>query len=94
MSTETLTVEKTEIKEEVKKGKILVLINDDFNTFEWVIDSLMDVCGHTKERAERAAMEVHTKGKSDIYEGDKEKLMPMKMELQLRGLTVEIQDAR
>jgi ATP-dependent Clp protease adaptor protein ClpS len=92
MSTETLHEEKTEVKEKLNKRKFLVLINDDHNTFEWVIDCLMTVCKHTRERAEQSAMIVHTKKKCDVYEGDTETLMSMKMELQLRGLTVEINE--
>jgi ATP-dependent Clp protease adaptor protein ClpS len=56
---------------------VLVLWNDDVNTFEWVIESLIEVCGHSTEQAEQCAMIIHTKGKYGVKEGDYETLKPM-----------------
>lgn len=75
-------------KEDVSK---LVLINDDVNTFEWVIYSLVSVMGFTTEKAERTAWEVHTKGRSVIKTGSPDELKPYKTSLEERGLTLEIQ---
>ena len=50
-------------------GKELILYNDDVNTFEFVIESLIEVCGHYPEQAEQCALVAHTKGKCVIKTG-------------------------
>ena len=47
----------------------LVVYNDDVNTFDHVIDSLIDICNHSEEQAEQCAMIVHFKGKWFMYYG-------------------------
>jgi len=69
----------------------LVLYNDDFNTFDWVIDSLIDVCKHDELQAEQCAFIVHFKGKCDVKSGDFSTLEPLHRELSNRDLTVEIE---
>jgi ATP-dependent Clp protease adaptor protein ClpS len=54
----------------------LVVWNDEVNTFDWVIDTLMDVCGHEREQAEQCAMLIHTKGKYAVKQGSYETLKP------------------
>lgn len=54
----------------------LVVWNDEVNTFDWVIDTLMDICGHEREQAEQCAMLIHTKGKYAVKQGSYEKLKP------------------
>jgi ATP-dependent Clp protease adaptor protein ClpS len=44
----------------------VILWNDDVNTFDWVIESLMDICLHEYEQAEQCAMIVHFNGKCDV----------------------------
>jgi len=56
----------------------LVVWNDEVNTFEWVIDTLIDVCGHQREQAEQCAMLIHTKGKYAVKNGSYETLKPQK----------------
>lgn len=56
---------------------ILVVWNDDVNTFEWVIQTLIEVCGHSAEQAEQCAMIIHFKGKYGVKEGDFDTLKPM-----------------
>ena len=68
----------------------LVLYNDDVNTFDFVIESLIEVCKHTLEQAEQCTMLVHYKGKCTVKTGDMEMLMPMHQKLLGRGLTSEI----
>ena len=46
--------------------KTLLLLNDDVNTFDYVIEVLMKVCHHTKEQAETCAMITHYKGKCPV----------------------------
>ena len=92
---EEITITKKETKEETStdtgKKFILVLHNDDFNSFMHVIQSLNEVCDITEPDAEEIAMRVHTKGKSDVLYGSKSKLEPMKMQLVLRGLISDIE---
>lgn len=69
----------------------LVLYNDDFNTFEHVIESLIDVCHHTPEQAEQCALIVHHKGRYEVKSGTYKRLLPMKNSLTDRELTVSIE---
>ena len=64
------------LEEENAENK-LVLYNDDVNTFDFVIESLIEVCKHTLEQAEQCTMLVHYKGKCTVKTGDMEMLMPM-----------------
>ncbi len=68
----------------------LVLHNDDVNTFEFVIESLIDVCNHTTEQAEQCTYLVHYKGKCDVKKGSFEFLRPLRHELVERGLNATI----
>ena len=76
-------------EKEVKKFEIL-LFNDDVNTFDFVIDSLIDVCDHTLEQAEQCAYLVHYKGKCAVKTGEFEELKPRCGQLLQRGLSAEI----
>jgi len=86
--------EKTKKKTEKYSGvagiKNLVLHNDDFNTFDFVIETLVDVCKHEPEQAEQCAMIVHYKGKCAVKSGTLAKLKPMCDEMNNRGLSVTI----
>lgn len=75
-------------EEEVKR--VLVLHNDDYNTFDFVIVSLMEVCDHTLEQAEQCTWLVHYKGKCEVKTGSYEFLEPMCTALLDRGLSAEI----
>ena len=75
----------------LQKNKDLILHNDDFNTFDFVINSLVKVCNHAPEQAEQCAYIVHYKGKCQVKIGEYDKLLPMKDALQDRGLTVTIE---
>ncbi|HTN37879.1 MAG TPA: ATP-dependent Clp protease adaptor ClpS, partial [Arachidicoccus sp.] len=48
----------------------LIIWNDEVNTFEWVITTLIEVCGHSEEQAEQCAFIIHTKGKYAVKKGD------------------------
>jgi len=91
MATKELTRESASTQTiEVEEYK-LVLYNDDINTFDWVIQSLVDVCKHTPEQAEQCAFLVHCKGKYAVLHGDMSKLEPACLGLLNRGLTAEVQ---
>ncbi len=70
----------------------LIVWNDEINTFEWVIETLMDICGHTMEQAEQCAMIIHTKGKYAVKEGRYTLLKPMCDAITERGIgaTIEV----
>lgn len=74
---------------EIEESK-LVVFNDDTNTFEHVIDTLVDVCGHTPEQAEQCAWIIHSKGKYAVKEGEFESLAPMRNDICRRGISAEI----
>lgn len=68
----------------------IILWNDDVNTFDYVIEALVEICGHTLEQAEQCTMLVHYKGKCTVKTGSLEKLKPMHQKLLSRSLTSEI----
>jgi ATP-dependent Clp protease adaptor protein ClpS len=68
----------------------LVLHNDDVHTFDYVIDSLIEICKHTLEQAEQCTILVHYKGKCTVKTGSMDVLKPMHEKLLSRELTSEI----
>ena len=68
----------------------IVLHNDDVNTFEHVIDCLVEVCGHDPIQAEQCAWIVHYNGKCSVKRGAYDDLEPMCSALQIRGLSADI----
>jgi len=68
----------------------LILHNDDVNTFDFVIESLVKVCGHDYIQAEQCAVIVHFKGKCTVKNGTWEELEPKCTALLDRGLGAEI----
>jgi ATP-dependent Clp protease adaptor protein ClpS len=69
----------------------LVLWNDDVNTFEWVIECLMELCQHTAEQAEQCAWFVHFKGKYAVKHGSFQDLRPVCEALLDRGLSATVE---
>jgi ATP-dependent Clp protease adaptor protein ClpS len=69
----------------------LILYNDEVNTFDFVIDSLIEVCKHEYEQAEQCALTAHLTGKCHVKSGDFNELKPMFEALTFRGLTVSIE---
>lgn len=90
MSIKEKISEKTSLKEEVVKQNEIVLFNDDVNTFDHVIDTLVDVCEHTPEQAEQCAIIVHYKGKCTVKTGKYDDLEPRCSLLLNAGLSAEI----
>jgi len=70
--------------------KALFLINDDYNTFDHVIDCLVAICDHDPIQAEQCAVLVHYKGSCEIAIGKTEDLIPLQEDFSLYGLDVEI----
>ena len=68
----------------------IMLYNDDYNTFDYVIELLIEICDHTYEQAEQCAVLVHFSGKCPVKEGSYEDLLPRCSKLTQAGLTAEI----
>lgn len=71
--------------------KRLILHNDDFNTFDWVIETLMEVCKHSAEQAEQCAYIVHYKGKCQVKNGSEKDMERLCKVLLQRGLTATVE---
>jgi len=69
----------------------LIVWNDEVNTFEWVIDTLIAVCKHSQEQAEQCAYLVHFKGKYSVKEGEFDELKPMCDAITERGINATIE---
>jgi ATP-dependent Clp protease adaptor protein ClpS len=70
----------------------LIVWNDEVNTFEWVIETLMEVCGHSHEQAEQCAYIIHFQGKYAVKNGIYDDLKPLCDAITDRGInaTVEV----
>lgn len=89
IDTDTLLEVDELVEQTVKRD--LVLHNDDVNTFEFVIETLIELCDHTLEQAEQCTLLVHYKGKCSVKMGSVEQLMPIHQAMLARGLSSEIQ---
>ncbi|HEY0059707.1 MAG TPA: ATP-dependent Clp protease adaptor ClpS [Flavisolibacter sp.] len=69
----------------------LIVWNDEVNTFEWVIETLVAVCGHSQEQAEQCAYIIHFKGKYSVKEGSFEDLEPLCTAITDRGIGATIE---
>lgn len=92
MNIDTLIEEEVDIleKEIIEETKQIVLYDDDFNTFDFVIESLIKVCQHSAIQAEQCTHIVHHNGKCGVKKGNISKLKPICSALLERGLTAEI----
>ena len=88
------TIEKVQedvlVEEQVEINNEIVLYNDDVNTFDHVIETLIRVCEHTSEQAEQCAILVHYKGKCTVKTGSFDELKPQCTQLLDAGLSAEI----
>jgi ATP-dependent Clp protease adaptor protein ClpS len=69
----------------------LIVWNDEVNTFDWVIQALIEICGHSQEQAEQCAIIIDSKGKYAVKEGDYDKLKPMCDAITERGINATIE---
>lgn len=90
MSTKEKTLGDVLLQEEVSTQNEIVLHNDDVNTFDHVIETLILVCEHTPEQAEQCAILVHYKGKCTVKTGDFDDLKPLCSMLLDAGLSAEL----
>ena len=69
----------------------IIVWNDDVNTFEWVIETLVEVCGHTPEQAEQCAYIIHFQGKYAVKNGSYEDLKPKCDAILDRGINATLE---
>ena len=82
----------TELLTDEESPYSLVVWNDEVNSFDWVIQTLVEVCHHSTEQAEQCAMIIHTQGKYAVKQGSYEELKPMCDAITERGIgaTIEV----
>ena len=90
MSTKEKIQEQLEVDTLGKNNNEIVLYNDDVNTFDHVINTLIYACDHTPEQAEQCSILVHYKGKCTVKTGDYDDLKPRCSKLLEAGLSAEI----
>jgi len=74
------------------KSAFLILHNDDHHSFDYVIESLVNICDHDRVQAEQCALIVHHKGQCDIMKGQKETLKSIRHKLVDKGLKATIEN--
>ena len=92
MSTEIEIEEKELVDESINGEEVrdLMVYNDDFNTFDHVIHTLIKVCRHEAHQAEQCAYLIHYKGKCSVKKGAYEELKPMREEISSAGIKASI----
>jgi ATP-dependent Clp protease adaptor protein ClpS len=90
MSTKEKIEEQFETSVEEGHLNEIVLFNDEVNTFDHVIETLVHVCNHSYEQAEQCSLLVHYKGKCTVKTGVYEELEPQCSQLLKAGLSAEI----
>ncbi len=94
----TLELTKTELLPDIDvleddlSGFHLIVWNDEVNTFDWVIDTLIKVCHHTHEQAEQCTMLIHYKGKCSVKTGDYDELKIMCDGITDRGIGATVEE--
>jgi ATP-dependent Clp protease adaptor protein ClpS len=89
-SKETKRQKKGSFNDDISNDKLLILHNDDVHSFEYVTQSLVEICKHTFEQATQCTLITHYKGKCDIKKGNFRLLKPLKDALIKRELNVTI----
>jgi len=85
--------EDVDVLTDINDPYTLIVWNDEVNTFEWVIETLIAVCGHSEEQAEQCAYIIHFRGKYAVKYGDYETLKPMCDAITERGIGATIEMA-
>ncbi|AWG26720.1 ATP-dependent Clp protease adaptor ClpS [Flavobacterium kingsejongi] len=90
MSTKEKELEEVLVAESTSLNNEIILYNDEVNTFDHVINTLVKVCRHTSEQAEQCSLIVHYKGKCTVKTGQIDELVPQCTQLLEAGLSAEI----
>ncbi len=93
MNTANKTYESEAVEElvDVQQPYSLIVWNDEVNTFEWVIETLVEICQHSVEQAEQCAFLIHYKGKYAVKQGSFDDLKPMCDAITDRGIGATIE---
>ena len=91
MSTIEKVQEEVLVEEQLENNHEIVLYNDDINTFDHVINSLVRICRHTSEQAEQCAILVHYTGKCGVKTGSYDELKSQCLQLLDAGLSAVIE---
>lgn len=83
-------IEENELELNDIKLYSLLVYNDEVNTFEYVIQTLVEVCEHSPDQAEQCTMIIHFKGKCQVKNGDFKQLASMRNEICRRGISAEV----
>ena len=89
--TRTRKYEEVDVLTATEEPCSLIVWNDDVNTFEWVIETLIEVCGHSEGQAEQCAMIIHTQGKYAVKHGLYDDLKPQCDAITERGIGATIE---
>lgn len=91
-SVKPLYEEDTDVLTALDEPYSLIVWNDEVNTFEWVIETLVEVCGHSTEQAEQCAYIIHFQGKYAVKQGSYDELKPQCDAITERGIgaTLEV----
>lgn len=89
--TETIEEQEVDLLTDLEKKYQIIVWNDDINTFEWVIETLMEICGHSEEQAEQCALLIHTQGKYAVQHGEYNSLKPKVEAILDRGISATLE---
>lgn len=90
-NTRTETWEETDVLTSTEDPCHLIVWNDEVNTFEWVIKTLVEVCGHSAEQAEQCAYIIHFRGKYAVKNGTYDDLKPQCDAITERGINATLE---
>lgn len=85
---EVVELEEVDVDSEINRE--LVVFNDDVNSFDHVINALIEVCQHSPEQAEQCTLIIHYKGKCAVKKGTFDELAPMRNSICDRGISAEV----
>jgi ATP-dependent Clp protease adaptor protein ClpS len=88
---DTYSQQETDVLTSLEESCSLIVWNDEVNTFEWVIETLMQVCSHSHEQAEQCAYIIHFHGKYAVKEGSYDNLKPQCDAITDRGINATIE---
>ena len=90
-STLVETDEEVLVDEDLDNGHNVILYNDDHNTFDFVIETLVDLCEHEATQAEQCAFIVHFNGKCCVKQGSEKRMLAICREMRRRGLSAVVE---
>jgi len=88
---DTEILEEIQLETLVEKDWKLVVYNDDVNTFDHVIQALIEVCGHSPIQAEQCTLMIHYKGRATVKQGEYEELVQMRTGITDRHISAEVE---